>query len=97
MELEFMRGKRGGDVIECELSRTPEGCGSTEHCQSGCVIRRSVNHTFNTGEGLQRQHAQQMLITASGVRETKLVISTEKVGELIMLRIDEFDGSDPSA
>jgi PAS domain-containing protein len=97
IELEFVRGKRGGDVIECELSRSPGGCGSTEHCQSGCVIRRSVNHTFDTGEGLQHQLAQQMLITASGVRETRLVISTEKVGELIMLRIDKFDGSDPSA
>jgi PAS domain-containing protein len=96
-DLDAVQGKRGGDIIECENSRSPGGCGSTEYCQTGCVIRRSVAYTFSTGEALERQTAYQMVITPSGVMETRFVISTEKVGELVLLRIDDEDGSDSPA
>jgi PAS domain-containing protein len=89
-------GKRGGDIIECEHSRSPGGCGSTEHCRTGCVIRRSVTHTFSTGEALQGQTAYQMVFTSSGVNESRFVISTEKAGNLVLLRIDEGGGTDSS-
>ena len=80
-DLDLIAGKRGGDIIECEHSRSPGGCGSTDYCQTGCVIRRSVTHTFSTGESLQRQAAGQMVFTPSGVKETRFLISTEKVGK----------------
>jgi len=88
-DLDLIAGKRGGDIIECEHSRSQGGCGSTEYCQTGCVIRRSVTHTFATGEALERQTARQTLFTPSRVQETRFVISTEKVGNLVLLRIDE--------
>jgi transcriptional regulator with PAS, ATPase and Fis domain len=88
-DLDLISGKRGGDIIECEHSRSPGGCGSTEYCQTGCVIRRSVTHTFSTGEALERQTAHQMVFTPSGVVESRFVISTEKVVNLVLLRIDE--------
>ncbi len=94
---EAVRGKRAGDIIECQYSRSPGGCGSTEHCQTGCVIRRAFNHTFSTGEGVERRPASQTLFTPLGVKETQFVISTEKLGDVVMLRIDEVDGTDPSA
>jgi PAS domain-containing protein len=95
--LESIQGKRGGDIIECEYSRSPGGCGSTEYCLTGCVIRRSVAHTYSTGEALERQTAYQMLFTPTGMEETRFVISTEKLGNLVLLRIDEENGTDPSA
>jgi PAS domain-containing protein len=91
-DLDRIAGKRGGEIIECEHSRSPEGCGSTEYCQTGCVIRRSVTHTFSTGQALERQTATQTLFTPSGVMESRFVISTEKVGNLVFLRIDEEGG-----
>jgi PAS domain-containing protein len=90
-DLGEVQGKRGGDVIECEYARSPGGCGSTEHCLTGCVIRRSVAHTHDTGEGLQRQSAMQLIFTRSGAQETRFTISTEKTGNLVLLRFDEVE------
>jgi len=96
-DLATVRGKRSGEIIECEYSRSPGGCGSTEHCQTGCVIRRAFTHTLSTGEGVNRETAFQSIFSSSGVRETRFVISTEKLGDVVMLRIDEVDGTDPSS
>ena len=81
--------KLGGEVIECQHSFLPEGCGKTIHC-TGCQIRGSVNHTRATGETLQRVKAQQGILTPTGVRTFFYYISTEKFGdETVLLCIDE--------
>ena len=94
---EQMQGKRTGDIIECEYARSPGGCGSTDHCQTGCIIRRSVTHTLSTGEAVEGQMAIQSIFTPSEVRDTRFLISTEKVEELVLLRFDEIDGPDSSS
>jgi hypothetical protein len=82
--------KLGGEVIECEYSLLPEGCGKTIHC-TGCQIRRSVNHTKATGEPLLRITAFQHIMTPTGVKTYDFHISTEKLGdELVLLAIDEI-------
>ena len=43
--------KLGGIVFDCAYAQLPEGCGRTVHC-SGCAIRRSVYHTYTTGQSL---------------------------------------------
>ena len=43
-----LEGRRGGEVIECTHSKTPEGCGQTVHCKT-CTIRNTVLETFETG------------------------------------------------
>jgi hypothetical protein len=48
------------------------------------------------GEGVDRQTAVQSIFSSSGLWEARFVISTEKPGEVVMLRIDEVDGTDPS-
>ncbi len=76
-----------GVVFECAYARRPEGCGRTVHC-SGCAIRRSVRHTYETGESL----ADVPATLQSGGPEAPLPIamriSTEKMGNVILLRID---------
>lgn len=73
-----------GEAFECEYSRLPGGCGKTIHC-SGCTIRRTFTETFTTGRMFQRVPAY--LHRES--RTINLFISTERVGEIILLRIDE--------
>jgi hypothetical protein len=88
-EYDEVAGRLGGEVIECEHSYLPEGCGKTVHC-TGCQIRGSVNHTRATGEALLRVRAYQHIMTATGVRTFQYFISTEKLADsTILLRIDD--------
>lgn len=49
-------GLLGGEALECQHARLPEGCGRTIHCET-CTIRRNVTRTLETGEPLERVRA----------------------------------------
>lgn len=79
--------RSGGLVFDCAYAQLPEGCGRTVHC-SGCAIRRSVRHTFETGEPLTGVPAS-LRSAAPGEQQTiDMRISTEKMGAVVILRID---------
>jgi len=82
-------GHRAGEIIECAYAHLPGGCGSSEHCRTGCVIRRSVTLTHSTGQAVEGIMAEQEIETPQGVRRQRFLISTERAGELVLLRIDE--------
>ena len=84
-----LSGRRGGEVIECGHSRLPGGCGQQDRCRTG--IRRLV--TFATGEGVERAEAVQEVFTSQGVGEIRFRISTEKAGNLVLLRIEPVQTS----
>jgi len=88
-DLREIQGKPGGDVFECEYAALPEGCGNTIHC-SGCAIRRSVEETHATGRSLDRVPATLHQRTSGKRQKIRFLISTEKVGELVLLRIDQI-------
>lgn len=77
----------GGVVFECAYARLPEGCGRTVHC-TGCALRRSIAHTYETGESLHDVPA--LMHCGEEGRENNLAfrISTERLGDVVMLRID---------
>jgi hypothetical protein len=77
----------GGVVFECAYARLPEGCGRTVHC-SGCAIRRSVYHTMETGKSLIRVPAVLNYGEASAPEKIAMHISTEKMGNIVLLRVD---------
>jgi hypothetical protein len=77
----------GGVVFECAYARLPEGCGRTVHC-SGCAIRRSVYHTMETGKSLIRVPAVLNCGEASEPDKIVMHISTEKMGNIVLLRVD---------
>lgn len=79
-----------GDVFECAYARLPEGCGKTIHC-SGCAIRRSVYQTFETGESLINVPATLRYGDPSDPQPVAMRISTEKMGDVVLLRIDRMD------
>jgi hypothetical protein len=84
-----MLGKLPGEVFECENAKLPEGCGHTVHC-SGCVIRNSVNFTFQTGNPVN-QHPAVLNQGVSGFSfPVDLLISTQKSGDVVLLKVEHI-------
>ena len=84
-----VRGQRGGDVFECAYARLPGGCGRTVHC-SGCAIRRAVTETFTTGRSLRGVLAYLNRDAITQFLQLGMLISTEKVWGMVLLRIDHI-------
>jgi PAS domain-containing protein len=89
-DLPEIKGYRGGEVFECAYARLPEGCGNTLHC-SGCTIRRTVMQTYETGKGFLRVPAALNKNTPEEPVKMNLLISTEKLTDLVLLRIDKME------
>ena len=87
-DLAAIEGHPGGDVLECSYARTPEGCGRTVHCKT-CAVRNILMDTLTHGRGYTRVPAFQKIRTPNGERIMRYYISTEKVGDRILLRIDD--------
>ncbi len=83
-----IEGRRQGDVFECAYARLPEGCGQTTCC-SGCAIRQAVQETYATGRSLHRVPAYLKNGAPERLVRIHMHISTEKVGEVVLLRIDD--------
>lgn len=82
--------KKAGDVFECPFARLPGGCGRTIHC-SGCTIRINVTETHRTGEPRMRVPAYLCQGTVDAPEEISMHVSTEKIGDLVLLRIDRME------
>jgi hypothetical protein len=85
-----IEGYKGGEVFECAYARLPEGCGKTMHC-SGCTIRRTVMETHGTGRSFLRVPATLNKNTPQDPEKVKLLISTERLADLVLLRIDQIE------
>lgn len=88
-ELPDIEGFQCGDVFECVNSRLPEGCGKTLYCD-GCTVRNTIMDTMQSGKSHLKIPAGLSLGTVENVHEVQLLISTEKVMDVVLLRIDEF-------
>jgi len=78
----------GGNVFGCSFANLPEGCGRTDHC-STCAIRNIVMDTLAHGRGYSNVPAFQSISTPKGNRIMRFNVSTEKVDDHILLRIDD--------
>ena len=79
-------GRNLGDAIECCYARLPEGCGRSVHCRS-CTIRMTVLDTFRTGRSHYEVPAYHDLCFYDSVRNISFLISTEKSGDFVFLKI----------
>lgn len=86
-ELPAIAGLDGGVVFDCIYSALPEGCGKTVHC-SGCTIRNTVMDTFQSGKSHLAVEAPLVYGTLENKHEVSFLISTEKVKDVVLLRID---------
>jgi PAS domain-containing protein len=85
---EEVDGKLGGEAFDCNYARLPGGCGQTIHCKT-CTIRLSVMDTLESGNSRIRIPAFPDLHHLTGEYQIRFLISTEKVGEAVLLQIDE--------
>jgi PAS domain-containing protein len=53
---EEVRGLFGGEVMECQYARLPEGCGDSIHCRD-CTIRNTVLKSAATGKNFENVKA----------------------------------------
>ena len=83
-----VEGRLGGEVIDCAYAELPGGCGKTVHCD-GCTIRNSVKQTWSTGIAHCAVTAERPIAGRTGTSRRRFVISTEKFGKGVLLRIDE--------
>jgi len=85
-----LSGQKWGDIIACRHASNPNGCGRGIHCKS-CTIRRTVEMTKMTGRPMVRVRAypDTQVGVPPGELRPYIEISTEKVGDLVLLRIDE--------
>ena len=86
-DLSAIEGRLCGEVFECEHSLLPEGCGRTVHCL-GCAIRKAVTETYSTGRSCHKVPAHISRVSSGAPAEIFFLISTEKAGEVVLLRID---------
>jgi hypothetical protein len=86
-DLPKIENNHGGDVFECIYAATPEGCGKTIHC-SGCAIRIAVRDTFYSGSSHREIPAYLKCGRSGQPTRIGLLISTEKVNEAVLLKID---------
>jgi len=84
---EEISGKLGGDAFGCKYADLPGGCGNTVHCKT-CTIRMTVTDTMQSGRSNIRIAAYPELHHITGERKIRFLISTEKIGEAVLLRID---------
>jgi PAS domain-containing protein len=82
-----LKGRLCGDVISCEYSTLPGGCGRTIHC-TGCAIRRAFEHTAKTGEPVRDRPAFSYSRTPDGPVWKRFTISTERLGTVVLVRIE---------
>jgi len=84
-----VEGQLGGDVFDCRYADLPGGCGNTIHCKT-CTIRTNVTDTLQSGRSHIRVPAYPDLHHMTGEKKIRFLISTEKVGDAVLLRIDEI-------
>lgn len=83
-------GERTGLVFDCEHAHQPGGCSKTIHC-SGCTIRQAVASTYLSGEPQLSIPATLRVVEDPGLADVDLVVSTLRVGDRVLLRVERFD------
>jgi hypothetical protein len=85
---EEIAGELGGDAFGCRYADLPEGCGQTVHCKT-CAIRRTVFDTLQSGRSNIKIPAYPDLHHVSGENRIRFLITTERIGGAVLLRIDD--------
>lgn len=87
-------GHMGGEVFGCENTSLPGGCGSTPRC-TGCVVRRTVVETLESGDARLRVPATLRVTSHARPTNVSFLVSTARVGGNVLLRIDSPRSAGP--
>jgi len=93
-ELPEVESKRGGQVFDCIHSFSEAGCGKDVNCEN-CKIKNAIVDTFNTGNPHTGVSTPLQIRKANGTKTYVLQVSTEKVGDLALVRVERYDNINP--
>lgn len=88
-DLSEIEGYRGGQVFDCIHSFTEAGCGKDENCQD-CTIKKAVVDTFASGQSHRNIQTILAIKKHDEINPFDLQVSTEKIGEYVLLTIDKY-------
>ncbi|MFZ2162405.1 MAG: PAS domain-containing protein [Sideroxyarcus sp.] len=89
-EMYEVAGYRGGQVFDCIHSFTEAGCGKDENCEN-CKIKNAIVNTFTTGESHNGVATALQIKKPDGIKECIMQVSTERAGDLALVRVERFD------
>lgn len=89
-ELPEVENHRGGQVFNCVHSYTEAGCGKDANCED-CKIKNAIVDTFATDNAHHGVSTELSIRRADGTKTYALQVSTEKVGDFALVRIDRYD------
>lgn len=84
-----IEGFRGGQVFDCIHSFTELGCGKDVNCED-CKIKGAIVDTFTTGNSFTNVERSLDVKKAEKSATYALQISTERIGDLALVRIDKY-------
>ncbi|MEQ8175256.1 MAG: hypothetical protein ABRQ26_09330 [Syntrophomonadaceae bacterium] len=88
-DISQIEGFRGGQVFNCIHSFTELGCGKDVNCED-CKIKGAIVDTFNTGNSFTNVKRTLDVKKAEKTAPYLLEISTEKIGNLALVRINKY-------
>jgi hypothetical protein len=94
--LNEVEGHRGGQVFDCLHSFSAAGCGVDANCEH-CTIKAAIVDTFTTGAPHEAFAATLPILKAGVAGCRALRVSTEKTGDLALVRIERYDDTDAPA
>jgi hypothetical protein len=89
-ELREVEGHRGGQVFDCIHAFTEDGCGKDSNCE-GCKVRDAIIDTFTTANPHNGVSTSLQIKKANESMTYVLQVSTEKVDDLALVKIERFD------
>jgi hypothetical protein len=89
-ELREVESHRGGQVFDCIHSFTAAGCGKDVNCEN-CAIKNAIVDTFTTATPHSAISATLQVKKAGKLEYRTVQVSTEKVGDLALVRIEKYD------
>jgi cytochrome c553 len=78
-----------GMAIECLNAQGTGQCGRAEHC-AGCVLRETILATHGDGQPRYGMYSQNEVTTALGARPKRFRFSTTRIGDAVMLSVEEI-------
>lgn len=91
-EREQLEQNRTGDIFTCENAHLPGGCGHTDQC-GGCQMLQLITDTYEGNNHFDPVPVTITRIQGETRQELNLQLTTEKVNDLVLLKIDKFEPS----
>lgn len=92
-DLRQVESHRGGQVFDCLHSFSAAGCGMDVNCEH-CAIKGAIVDTFTTGVPHEAVAATLPVRKARVPGYRAIQVSTEKIGDLALVRIERYDETD---